>query len=105
MSLNCAKSFRVWQRGLLVCVALVPWPVAPAFGQSPPRAAKKDHISTWHGEKVNDSFFWLREKSSPEVRDYLAAENAYTEAMTAKLKPFADALYKEMVGHIKQTDF
>ena len=35
---------------------------------------------------------------------YLEAENAYTEAMTAGLKPFADALYQEMLGRIKQTD-
>ena len=36
--------------------------------------------------------------------EYLNAENAYTEAMTKSLKPFADALYAEMLGHIKQTD-
>src|SRR5437588_8015959 len=71
---------------------------ACAFGQSlpePPRAEQKDHVSDWHGSRVNDPFFWLREKSNPEVRKYLEAENAYTEAMTAELKPFADALYKE----------
>ena len=36
--------------------------------------------------------------------EYLEAENAYTEAMTEDLKPFSDALYKEMLGRIKQTD-
>ncbi len=51
-----------------------------------------------------DPYFWLREKSNPEVAKYLEAENAYTEAMTANLKPFSDAIYKEMLGHIKQTD-
>jgi oligopeptidase B len=76
------------------------------YGQSPkpPTVQQKEHVSDWHGSKVNDAFFWLREKSNPEVRKYLEAENAYTEAMTAKLQPFADALYKEMLGHIKQTD-
>jgi oligopeptidase B len=57
-----------------------------------------------HGSTVIDPYFWLREKSSPEVVKYLETENAYTEAMTAKLKPFSESLYKEMLGRIKQTD-
>jgi len=71
---------------------------------SPPSARQIPHISLWHGEKVNDPFFWLRDKSNPEVIKYLEAENAYTEAKTRDLKPFTDALYKEMLGRIKQTD-
>ena len=42
----------------------------PLFGQTaahPPMAKPVEHISHWHGEKVNDPFFWLREKSNPEV--------------------------------------
>ncbi len=78
-----------------------------ALGQPPlavPKVQEKEHISLWHNAKVNDAFFWLREKNNPEVRKYLDAENAYTEAMTASLRPFVDTLYKEMLGHIKQTD-
>src|SRR5262249_25372029 len=70
----------------------------------PPRARQVEHVSVWHGEQVNDPFFWLREKSNPAVIRYLEAENAYTDAMTRDLKPFAEALYQEMLGHIKQTD-
>ncbi|MBI1752514.1 MAG: S9 family peptidase [Acidobacteria bacterium] len=70
----------------------------------PPTAKQVAHLETWHGEKVNDPWFWLREKANPEVVSYLNAENAYTEAMTAGLKPFSEALYKEMLGRIKQTD-
>jgi oligopeptidase B len=51
-----------------------------------------------------DPYYWLREKGSPEVVKYLEAENAYLEATTTDLKPFADALYEEMLGRIKQTD-
>ncbi|MBV9158786.1 MAG: S9 family peptidase, partial [Acidobacteriaceae bacterium] len=57
-----------------------------------------------HGATVVDDYYWLREKSNPEVTKYLEAENAYTEAETKHLKPFEDALYKEMLSHIKQTD-
>ncbi|MBP1771877.1 MAG: prolyl oligopeptidase family protein [Holophagaceae bacterium] len=75
-----------------------------AQGPVPPTAKQIEHLSIWHGEKVNDPWFWLREKGHPEVVGYLNAENAYTEAVTSGLKPFSEALYKEMLGRIKQTD-
>ena len=74
--------------------------IAPA----PPVAKRIEHTEARHGSTVVDNYFWLREKSNPDVIEYLKAENAYTEAMTANLKPFQDALYQEMLGRIKQTD-
>ena len=64
----------------------------------------KDHVSTRHGQTVNDPWFWLREKSDPEVISYLEAENAYTESQTGEVKRFGDALYTEVLGRIQQTD-
>jgi oligopeptidase B len=71
---------------------------------TPPVAPRKDHTQVWHGRTFVDPYYWLREKSSPEVVKYLETENAYTEATTADLKPFTEALYAEMLGRIKQTD-
>lgn len=71
---------------------------------APPAAPKIEHREVRHGATVIDNYFWLREKSNPAVRKYLEEENAYTEAMTKDLKPFADALYQEILSHIKQTD-
>ncbi len=70
----------------------------------PPVAARKPHTEVRHGETVTDDYFWLREKSNPEVAKYLEAENSFTEAQTLDLKLFSEALYKEMLGRIKQTD-
>jgi oligopeptidase B len=67
-------------------------------------APRHDHAQTWHGETVTDPWFWLREKANPEVRTYLEAENAFTQAMTAPIAPFASALYDEMLARIQQTD-
>jgi oligopeptidase B len=72
--------------------------------QTPPVAPRVEHQEVRHGETVVDNYFWLREKSNPEVVKYLQAENAYTAEMTKDLQPFADSLYKEMLSHIKQTD-
>jgi oligopeptidase B len=71
---------------------------------SPPTAPTREHREERHGATVIDPYFWLREKSNPDVVRYLESENAYTEALTANLKPFQEKLYKEMLGRIKQTD-
>ena len=71
---------------------------------TPPVAKRVPHQEVRHGATITDNYFWLREKSNPEVVQYLEAENAYTEAMTQSLKPLQDTLYKEMLGRIKQTD-
>jgi len=71
---------------------------------TPPVAPRLDHSQVWHGRTFVDPYYWLRAKGAPDVVAYLEAENAYTEAMTAEIKPFADALYAEMLGRIKQTD-
>src|SRR6266849_220078 len=70
----------------------------------PPVASVIEHRETRYGTTVVDNYFWLREKSNPEVIKYLEKENAYTEEMTKPLKPFEDALYSEILSHIKQTD-
>ena len=70
----------------------------------PPVAKRVEHREVRHGATVVDDYFWLREKSNPEVIRYLEAENTYTEALTKDLRPFQEALYQEMLGHIKQTD-
>ncbi len=70
----------------------------------PPVAPVIEHREMRYGTAVVDNYFWLREKSNPEVIKYLEQENAYTEAMTKSLKPFEDALYNEMLSHVKQTD-
>ena len=81
--------------------------IACAMAQNapvPPSAPVKPHREMRHGETVVDNYFWLREKSNPEVVQYLDAENAYTAATTKTLQPFADSLYSEMLARIKQTD-
>src|SRR3569833_2382342 len=92
-------------RTLLLIMSLTPSVLFSADANpEPPRAPEVDHREVRHGETVVDPYFWLREKTNPEVRKYLDAENAYTEVMTKHLMPFADALYREMLSHIKQTD-
>ena len=71
---------------------------------TPPVAVKRPRLDVVHGQHRVDDYFWLRDKDDPEVRAYLEAENRFTEAAMASTRPLQDALYKEMLGRIKETD-
>jgi oligopeptidase B len=53
-----------------------------------------------------DPYAWLRDdqRRNPEVLAHLEAENAYTEQVTRHSRPLQDRLFREMVGHVKETD-
>lgn len=73
----------------------------------PPRAAKKPYVvSAPFGAERTDAYYWLRDdaRENPEMLAYLAAENAYADAMLTHLKPLEDTLYGEIVARIKQDD-
>src|SRR3972149_11844901 len=91
---------------LLAAMSLAPALIAQSgvTAAQPPVAKKVPHETKIHGFTLKDDYFWLREKSNPEVIKYLEAENAYTEEVMAPTKTLQDALYKEMLGRIKQTD-
>ena len=53
----------------------------------PPPVAKSIHTENHiNGGKLVDDYHWLRDKSNPEVAQYLQAENAYAEGV---MKPTA----------------
>lgn len=70
----------------------------------PPVAKKATKKQAFHGESLDDDYFWLREKTDKEVISYLEAENAYTQAMMKGSEALQEKLYQEMLGRIKQTD-
>ncbi|MGH9901166.1 MAG: S9 family peptidase [Pyrinomonadaceae bacterium] len=71
---------------------------------APPSVRKVAKTTNIHGETLTDDYFWLREKKNPEVIAYLEAENAYAAAFMKPTEAFQEALYKEMLGRIKETD-
>ena len=75
-----------------------------AAAPQPPAAKKAPKVDVLHGERRLDDFYWLREKTNPEVIGYLEAENAYTAALMKPTEAFQEALYQEMLARIKQTD-
>ncbi|MCU7693293.1 S9 family peptidase [Haoranjiania flava] len=80
------------------------WPDA-----KPPIALKKERIRNVHNDPVNDNYYWMYDffgkgPDSARVIDYLAAENAYLDAMMKDTEPLQQELFKEMRGRIKEKD-
>ncbi|TSA25146.1 S9 family peptidase [bacterium] len=71
---------------------------------TPPIAKKDPKVDTLHADVRIDNYFWLRDKTNPEVISYLEAENRYTESMTKNVDGLQQTIYKEILGRIKQTD-
>ena len=93
----------ILQAAVLISL-FAPCAVAQDGTGQPPVARKIPHETRIHGYTLKDDYFWLREKKNPEVIKYLETENAYTEEVMKPTKEFQEALYKEILGHIKQTD-
>src|SRR3989475_1195772 len=71
---------------------------------TPPLAAVRPHRFDEHGTVRIDSYYWLKERSNPEVIKYLEDENAYTQAVMAHTEALQDRLYEEMKGRVLQND-
>src|SRR2546423_13796797 len=72
-----------------------------------PVAKKDPKVLKIHGYEIVDNYAWIRDRNKekdPAIIQYLKDNNAYTETFMGKYQPFVDALYKEMLGRIKQDD-
>jgi oligopeptidase B len=86
-----------------------------SLGPQPPDVAKRAHLSRWHGQELVDEYAWLRAENwqevmhdparlAPDIRAYLEAENAYTDARLAGHAALVETLFQEMKGRIKEDD-
>src|SRR3974390_3092485 len=70
-----------------------------------PPVAKKVHTEkTVNGKTLVDDYGWMRERSNPEVKAHLEAENAYAEWVMQPTEARQKKLYAEIVSHIKEDD-
>ena len=87
----------------------------PSPCSGPPVAARKPVTTTLHGHARSDDYAWLKdpdwqrvmrepEALDPEIRAYLEAENAHTEAFLAPHAALRQALVAEMRGRMKEDD-
>lgn len=70
----------------------------------PPIAPQRPKALTAHGDERIDPYYWLSDRTNPEVMAYLEAENAYTKAQMKHTEAFQQQLFDEMLGRIQETD-
>ena len=73
-------------------------------GAAPPVAAVRPHTFNEFGTTRVDQYYWLKDRSNPEVIKYLEDENAYTKAMMAHTEALQERLYEELKGRVLQND-
>jgi oligopeptidase B len=69
-----------------------------------PPAPKRPYEITQHGQTRIDNYYWMRDRSDPEVLKYLHAENDYLDEIMGNTKSLQETLYAEMKSRIKETD-
>ena len=69
-----------------------------------PNAPRHPTPLATNGTVRTDDWYWLRDRDNPEVRAYLEAENAWTDAWFAQTGDLREQLYREMLGRIQETD-
>ena len=87
----------------LILAAFAPVVLA-AQTPPPPVAAVRPHQFIEHGTTRVDPYYWLKERSNPEVIKYLEDENAYTKAVMAHTEALQDRLFEELKGRVQQND-
>ena len=70
----------------------------------PPIEDKKDHKITYHAKEFNDEYFWIRNKESMEVLDYLKSENDYFEQNMKPNDSLFKEIYNELISRTKEDD-
>lgn len=70
----------------------------------PPVATQKDHIVEANGDKRSDPYFWMRERDSKPVLDYLKAENEYFEEEMKPYQRIKKQIYDEIRGRTKEDE-
>jgi oligopeptidase B len=92
---------------VLFVVALLlalPVPAQPAAAPEPPRAKLVPQRLEQHGQVRIDNYYWMKDRTNPDVIAYLEAENAYTAHALKHTEALREKLFNEMVGRLKQDD-
>jgi oligopeptidase B len=71
---------------------------------APPISKKINQELSIHGHTRIDPYYWLNDRSNPEVIDYLNQENDYLKEQLRHTEEFQESLFEEMKGRIKEED-
>lgn len=78
----------------------------PQSGDSliPPVAKRMDFLRSFHGDEFHDPYEWMRDKDSPELQQYVVAQNAYEQGRNEHLHSLSSTLFDELKSRVRETD-
>jgi oligopeptidase B len=71
---------------------------------APPNPPRRPARLTAHGDVRIDDYYWMRNRTDPEVIAHLNAENDYTAAVMRDTEALQEQLFQEMRQRIRETD-
>jgi prolyl oligopeptidase len=77
-------------------------PAAPVQAKAPAVAKKQPVTDEYHGVKVVDQYRWLEDGGNPEVKQWVAAENAYTRSLLDK-SPYRETIKRDLLAKLKRS--
>ncbi|KUO96434.1 S9 family peptidase [Ferroacidibacillus organovorans] len=69
-----------------------------------PMAKRIPYVHTLHGDQREDDYYWLREKTNPEVLAYLEEENRYYEENMKPLEALKDRIFEAMKARVPEEE-
>jgi oligopeptidase B len=69
-----------------------------------PSAKKNEHLLVTHNHSRNDEYYWMNQRDSEEVVDYLEQENTYAKEYFKDSEDLQQKIYDEILGRIDQKE-
>lgn len=70
----------------------------------PPIAKRMPHPHELHGDVREDDYYWLKDRTNPDVIQYLEEENHYYDEIMQPLKVQTEQIYQSMVDRVPDTE-
>lgn len=69
-----------------------------------PVAKRISHLHELHGDVREDDFYWLKDRTNPEVIHYLEEENRYYDEIMRPLEEQTEQIYQSMVDRVPDSE-
>ncbi|MCM3745578.1 S9 family peptidase [Sporosarcina luteola] len=70
----------------------------------PPIAKRIPHPHELHGDVREDDYYWLKDRTNPEVINYLEEENRYYDDIMRPMEELTDLIYQSMVDRVPDSE-
>ncbi|SOC40617.1 S9 family peptidase [Ureibacillus acetophenoni] len=70
----------------------------------PPVAKRIPYTHELHGDRREDDYYWLKDRTNPEVIQYLEEENRYYDEIMKPLEKQTEQIYQSMVDRVPDSD-